>query len=105
MYYLSRGLAEKGMGGLGKVLAVFFAVMCVGGSFGGGNMFQANQAAAQFTQMIGTDSTAAGFGFGVIMAILVAIVIIGGIKRIGSDGYYLRIGSIGHYYYEYRYGA
>jgi len=84
MYYLSRGLAEKGMGGLGKVLAVFFAIMCVGGSFGGGNMFQANQAAAQFTQMIGTDSTAAGFGFGVVMAILVAIVIIGGIKRIGS---------------------
>lgn len=84
MYYLSRGLAEKDMGGLGKVLAVFFAIMCVGGSFGGGNMFQANQAAAQFTQMIGTDSTAAGFGFGVVMAILVAIVIIGGIKRIGA---------------------
>ena len=84
MYYLSRGLAEKGLGGLGKVLAVFFAIMCVGGSFGGGNMFQANQAAAQFTQMIGTSSTAAGFGFGMVMAILVGIVIIGGIKRIGA---------------------
>ncbi len=84
MYYLSQGLAEKGMGGLGKVLAVFFAIMCVGGSFGGGNMFQANQAAQQFTQMIGVESGAAGFGFGVVMAILVAIVIIGGIKRIGA---------------------
>ncbi len=84
MYYLSRGLAEKGLGGLGKVLAVFFAIMCVGGSFGGGNMFQSNQAAAQFKQMIGTDSTSAGFMFGLVMAVLVAIVIIGGIKRIGA---------------------
>jgi len=84
MYYLSRGLSEKGMGGLGKILAGFFAIMCVGGSFGGGNMFQANQAAAQFKQMIGTDSSFAGFGFGVVMMVLVGIVIIGGIKRIGS---------------------
>ena len=36
MYYLSQGLAEKGMAGLGKVLAAIFAVMCIGGSFGGG---------------------------------------------------------------------
>ncbi|MED5374584.1 MAG: alanine/glycine:cation symporter family protein [Myxococcota bacterium] len=43
MRYLSAGLQEKGMGGLGKVLAVMFALMCVGGSFGGGNMFQSNQ--------------------------------------------------------------
>jgi len=49
MYYLSKGLKEKGMAGFGKVLAIFFAIMCVGGSFGGGNMFQANQAAAQIT--------------------------------------------------------
>jgi len=84
MYYLSKGLKEKGLGGLGKVLAVFYAIMLVGGSFGGGNMFQSNQAAAQFTQMIGSDSTWAGFGFGVVVAVLVGIVIIGGIKRIGK---------------------
>ena len=84
MYYLSKGLKEKGMGGLGKFLAVFFAIMCVGGSFGGGNMFQANQAAAQFNNMIGAESGSAGAVFGIVMALLVAVVILGGIKRIAS---------------------
>jgi len=84
MYYLSKGLKEKGMAGLGKVLAVFFAVMCVGGSFGGGNMFQANQAAAQIIQRFDINHGAAGVIFGFIMAIVVGVVIIGGIKRIGS---------------------
>jgi alanine or glycine:cation symporter, AGCS family len=84
MYYLTKGLAEKGMAGTGKVLAVFFAIMCVGGSFGGGNMFQANQAAKQFLDMTGTTSTSAGTIFGVFMASMVALVIIGGIKRIGA---------------------
>jgi AGCS family alanine or glycine:cation symporter len=84
MYYLSKGLKEKGMGGLGKALAIFFAIMCVGGSFGGGNMFQANQAAAQLIGKFGIEHGAAGSILGVIMAIIVGIVIIGGIKRIGS---------------------
>ena len=84
MYYLTKGLAEKGMPGFGKFLAVFFSIMCIGGSFGGGNMFQANQAAQQFNDMIGATSGSAGLVFGFFMAVLVAIVIIGGIKRIGS---------------------
>ncbi len=84
MYYLKKGLEDTGKKGLGKVLAVIFAIMCVGGSFGGGNMFQANQAAQQFNTMIGASSTSAGVVFGIVMAILVAIVIIGGIKRIGA---------------------
>ncbi len=84
MYYLTKGLKERNMEGLGKVLAVFFAIMCVGGSFGGGNMFQANQAAQQFNSMIGASSGAAGLMFGLFMATIVAIVIIGGIKRIGA---------------------
>jgi len=84
MYYLSKGLKEKGFAGIGKVLAVFFAVMCIGGSFGGGNMFQANQAAAQLSGKLGLDGGAAGVVIGIIMAIIVGIVIIGGIKRIGS---------------------
>jgi len=84
MYYLSKGLKEKGMGGLGKVLALFFAIMCVGGSFGGGNMFQANQAAAQLIGRFGIESGSAGFFFGIGMAVIVGVVIIGGIKRIGS---------------------
>lgn len=84
MYYLTKGLKEKGMAGLGKVLAVFFAVMVIGGSFGGGNMFQANQAAAQFKLLFNITSGSGGFYFGIIMAILVGLVIIGGIKRIGK---------------------
>jgi AGCS family alanine or glycine:cation symporter len=84
MYYLSKGLSEKGMAKLGKGLAIFYAIMMVGGSLGGGNMFQANQAAAQFKQVIGSDSAWIGTAFGVVMMILVAIVILGGIKRIGK---------------------
>lgn len=84
MYYLKKGFAEKGMAPLGSFLAAFFALMCVGGSFGGGNMFQANQAAAQFKASFGFTSGSAGLIFGVVMMSLVALVIIGGIKRIGN---------------------
>lgn len=88
MYYLRKGLADKGLGALGKVFAVFFAIMCIGGSFGGGNMFQANQAAIQFLNVIYGDAasipTSAKTIFGVIVAALVGVVIIGGIKRIGQ---------------------
>ena len=84
MYYLSKGLAEVKAGTLGKILAAIFAIMCVGGSFGGGNMFQANQAAAQFNSMLNINHPAAGAIFGVVLAFLVALVILGGIKRIGS---------------------
>ncbi len=145
MYYLSKGLGLKNMAGLGKVLAVFFAICCIGGSFGGGNMAQSNQAFSQLESMarskvmaidqslineqifindnsqnakgvyvvksIGNDVVATnlksgdektfsketvinsakhsplsgkGYIFGLIVAGLVALVIIGGIKRIGS---------------------
>ncbi len=81
MYYLKKGLAEKNAPILGKILAFLFAVMVIGGSFGGGNMFQANQAAAQAKVLFGIEN---GWVFGIIMAVLVGIVIIGGIKRIGK---------------------
>lgn len=84
MYYLSKGLKERGMKGFGKVLAIFFAIMAVGGSFGGGNMFQSNQAASQFIQMTGIESGSAGFIFGLVVAAIVGVVIIGGIKKIGA---------------------
>jgi len=84
MYYLTKGLKENGMAGLGKVLAAFFAVMVIGGSFGGGNMFQANQAAAQFKLLFNITSGSGGFIFGIVLAGLVGLVIIGGIKRIGK---------------------
>jgi len=84
MYYLSKGFKEKGIGWFGKILAVFFAIMCVGGSFGGGNMFQANQAAVQFNSAMGITDPNGGFYFGLIVMAIVALVIIGGIKRIGK---------------------
>ncbi len=84
MYYLKKGFAEMGKGAFGKFLAVFFAIMVVGGSFGGGNMFQANQAAAQFKKLFDITHPNAGSYFGIVLAIIVGIVIIGGIKRIGK---------------------
>lgn len=85
MYYLSQGFAEKGMAGLGKVLAVFFAIMCIGGSLGGGNMFQINQAYHQFVGVTGGDASwwsGKGWLFGLIIAAIVGLVIIGGIRSI-----------------------
>lgn len=84
MYYLSRGLKEMGFAGFGKVLAVLFAILCVGASFGGGNAFQSNQAAAQIIERFGFTWGYSGFLIGVVLSILVAVVIIGGIKRIGT---------------------
>jgi len=84
MYYISKGLKEKGFTILGKIAAVFFAVFCIGGSFGGGNAAQSNQATIVLKDLMGLESTAAGFWIGVTLAILVGIIIIGGIKRIAS---------------------
>ena len=125
MRYLRVGLAEKGLGGFGRVLAGLFAVMCVLASFGGGNMFQANQSAAAVMKVAQQDTLDrievidaemaqaaadedgvrytelrdervelvsrrtrierfATFGYGVVLAIAVALVIVGGIKRIGA---------------------
>ena len=87
MYYLTKGLKSKGLAGLGKVLAVIFAVFVIGGSFGGGNMFQVNQAAQLFEHMTGGETSIVhGYRwvFGLVMAILVGIVIIGGIKKIAK---------------------
>ncbi len=84
MYYLSRGLKEMGFTGVGKVLGGLFAILCVGASFGGGNAFQSNQATQQITTALGLDGGSSGFIIGCIMAILVGIVIIGGIKRIAN---------------------
>ena len=84
MYYLTKGLKERGFGGLGKVLAVIFAILCIGGSFGGGNAAQSNQAALQLASMLGMQGGNSGFIIGVVLALIVGIVIIGGIKRIAS---------------------
>ncbi len=83
MNYLRDGLAAQGKGNLGKALAVLFAILAVGASFGGGNMFQANQS---FEQLESQFPVLAGQGvwFGVITAVLVGIVIIGGIQSIAK---------------------
>ncbi|MEA3446610.1 MAG: alanine/glycine:cation symporter family protein, partial [Bacteroidota bacterium] len=83
MYYLSNALKKKNMGALGKILAVIFAILVIGGSFGGGNMFQANQAFSQLT-VIYPALEGQGWIFGIILAILVGAVIIGGIKSIAK---------------------
>ena len=84
MYYLSKGLKEKGFKTLGKITAVIFAVCCIGGSFGGGNAAQSNQAAIVIKDLLGYDSTFAGAMIGIILALVVGVIIIGGIKRIAS---------------------
>ena len=84
MYYISKGLKEKGFKTLGKIAAIFFAIFCIGGSFGGGNAAQSNQATIVIKEMFGWESTAAGAIVGVVLAVLVGIIIIGGIKRIAS---------------------
>ncbi|MDO5970946.1 alanine/glycine:cation symporter family protein [Flavivirga aquimarina] len=87
MYYLTKGLKSKGFTVLGKVLAVLFAIFVIGGSFGGGNMFQANQAFQLVENITGGNESflhGRGWLFGLVMAVLVGIVIIGGIKKIAK---------------------
>lgn len=84
MYYLSKGLKERGFAKLGKTLAVIFAILCIGASFGGGNAAQSNQAAMQIVDSFGMTGGNARTIIGVIMMVVVGIIIIGGIKRIAS---------------------
>tara|TARA_R110000850_G_scaffold8818_9_gene32434 strand:- start:4139 stop:5689 length:1551 start_codon:yes stop_codon:yes gene_type:complete len=80
MYYMTKGFKERGLPG-GRFLAVVFAIFTIGGALGGGNMFQANQAHAQITQITGDFS---GLITGVIFAVIVFLVIVGGIKSIAN---------------------
>ncbi|MBT4136409.1 MAG: alanine:cation symporter family protein [Candidatus Latescibacteria bacterium] len=83
MYYMEQGLAEKGLRPVGRTLAVLFALLTLGGSLGGGNMFQANQT----LEILGSVSPVFktyNWLVGLILAVMVAVVIIGGIKRIGN---------------------
>ena len=81
MYYLTYGFENKGkLSYLGKILGVMYAVFIIGGAFGGGNMFQANQSYELFGKLTGIPN----YIYGIILAILVGFVIVGGIKRIGE---------------------
>jgi len=85
MYYLDIGLRKKGgpWGSIGKVLAIMYAIMVMGGALGGGNMFQANQTVEALTSTFDLPDLAP-WGIGLVMAGLVAAVILGGIQRIGA---------------------
>ncbi len=87
MYYLRTGLTERGLRPLGLVLAFLFAVFCVFASFGGGNIFQVNQVTSQMVNITGGDASFFAnkqWVFGLIMALMTALVIIGGIKGIAK---------------------
>lgn len=86
MYYISQGLADRNWPVLGKILAVFFAFCCIGGAIGGGNMFQSNQTYQMFLRVAGDGSFFAdkAWLFGLVLAVLTALVIIGGIKSIAN---------------------
>jgi AGCS family alanine or glycine:cation symporter len=84
MYYISKGLKERGFEIFGKIAAVLFAIFCIGGSFGGGNAAQSNQATIVLKDLMGLESNAAGAIIGMVIAVIVGIIIIGGIKRIAT---------------------
>ena len=80
MYYLKKGFAERGLPG-GGFLAVMFSIFCILGALGGGNMFQSNQAHQALTGVLGEYP---GFWTGIVFAVIVFIVIVGGLKSIAS---------------------
>ena len=84
MYFLKKGLSKKGFAKLGKVVAALFAVFCIGGSFGGGNAAQSNQATIVLKELFGLESAMAGTIIGLSIAAVVGVIIIGGIKRIAA---------------------
>ncbi|MGC1430282.1 MAG: alanine/glycine:cation symporter family protein [Albidovulum sp.] len=80
MYYLTKGFAERNLPG-GRFLAIMFSIFCILGAFGGGNMFQSNQAHQQLAGVFGDYP---GWITGVVFAVIVFAVIIGGLKSIAS---------------------
>ncbi|WP_304454390.1 sodium:alanine symporter family protein [Nocardiopsis sp. YSL2] len=87
MKYLAKGLAERGLGGIGKVLSWMTAVFILIFAIAGGNMFQANQTLEQLRSVTGGEAGPLGgsggsFVFGVVLAVLVGAVVIGGISSI-----------------------
>ncbi len=87
MFYMAHGLTRKGHRKLGEFLAMFFALMCIPGSLGGGNMMQVNQATQQIVYMTGGENSFFynnGWICGVIIMIIVGLIIVGGIKSIAN---------------------
>ncbi|OZC44465.1 D-alanine glycine permease [Rhodococcus sp. WWJCD1] len=89
MKYLTKGLAERGLAKVGKVMAVFYAIIITFFAISGGNMFQANQTYAQVRSVTGGEdgflgSDGAKAVFGVVVALIIGLVIIGGMKSISA---------------------
>ncbi|QDU56492.1 alanine/glycine:cation symporter family protein [Aeoliella mucimassa] len=83
MRYLDVGLSEMGLGALGKVLSIVFALLCIGASFGGGCAFQVNQSMNLVKSQLSIVDQY-GWIYGLVMVVAVGIVIIGGIRRIAA---------------------
>ena len=87
MFYIAHGLTRKGLRWLGQPLALIFALMCVPGALGGGNMLQINQATQQMINITGGENSffvTHSWVFGLIVAIIVGLIIVGGIKSIAN---------------------
>ncbi|KQU45796.1 D-alanine glycine permease [Rhodococcus sp. Leaf278] len=89
MKYLTKGLAERGLAKVGKVMAVFYAIIITFFAISGGNMFQANQTYAQVRSVTGGEdgflgSDGAKAVFGIVVALIIGLVIIGGMKSISA---------------------
>jgi len=87
MYYLKSAFERHDQALFGKFLAGFFAVCCIGGAIGAGNMFQANQAFQQVVNVTGGEAgfmADKGWLFGIVLAVLVGVVIIGGLQKIAN---------------------
>ncbi len=83
MRYLKEGLKDMGMGWLGWILSIIFAVLCIGASLGGGNAFQVGQSLDAIKGEI-PFLQENSWVYGLVLAAMVGVVIIGGIKSIGK---------------------
>ena len=87
MHYIAHGLTRKGLRWLGQPLAMLFAILLIPGALGGGNMLQINQATQQMISITGAEKSIFynnAWLFGLIIAVVVALIIIGGIKSIAK---------------------
>ena len=83
MEYLEKGFKEKGWAKAGKTLAWLFAFLCIGGSLGGGSSFQVNQSLSAL-KTVAPFFVDYPWVYGVVMAGLVGVVILGGLRRIAD---------------------
>ena len=88
MHYLSQGLKDKKLAGLGGFLAGLFCLLCIGGSFGGGNAFQVVQSLDMIKSVVPVLQHQPWI-YGILMAVMVGLVILGGIKSIARVASYI----------------